>query len=115
MRLISFSMTEAAFVAGTNTVTRRLGWTWLAPGARLMAVDKAMGFKRGERPRHLGVIEVVSVRRERLDAITPEDVVAEGVENVSTPESFVAGFCKAMRCQPDTLVTRIEFVRVGVS
>lgn len=113
MRLISFSMTEPAFVAGTKTVTRRLGWAGLTRGARLVAVDKAIGLKAGESPRRLGVIEVVSVRRERLDAITPEDVVAEGVENVSTPESFVAGFCKAMRCEPDTLVTRIEFVRVG--
>lgn len=58
MRLISFSMTEGAFVAGTKTVTRRLGWTKLTPGTRLMAVNKAMGLKRGEKPRRLGEIEV---------------------------------------------------------
>lgn len=112
MRLISFSMTEAAFVAGTKTVTRRIGWKHLKPGDRLVGVNKAMGFKPGEKPRHLGEIEVVSVRRERLDAIDLEDVRAEGVAGCDTVEAFVAGFCKAMRCAPSDGVTRIEFRKV---
>ena len=114
MRLISFSMTEKSFLDGTKTVTRRLGWLGLKPGARLMGVDKAMGLKPGQRPRHLGEIEVLSVRRERLDAITAEDVAAEAVEGVTTPEAFVEGFCRAMKgCTPETLVTRIEFRHMG--
>lgn len=118
MRLISFSLTEKSFLDGRKTVTRRLGWLGLKPGARLMGVDKAMGLKPGQRPRHLGEIEVLSVRRERLDAITAEDVAAEdvaaeAVEGVTTPEAFVAGFCRAMKgCTPETLVTRIEFRKV---
>lgn len=113
MRLISFSMTEKSFVAGTKTVTRRLGWQNLKPGDRLMGVNKCMGFKPGEKPRFLGEIEVVSVRRERLDAITLDDVKAEGVAGCETVEAFVSGFCKAMKCQPDTEVARIEFRKVA--
>lgn len=112
MKLISFSMTEASFVAGTKTVTRRTGWHGLKPGERLMGVNKCMGFRPGEKPRFLGEIEVVSVRRERLDAITLEDVKAEGVAGVTTVEAFVAGFCKAMKCEPETEVARIEFRKV---
>lgn len=113
MRQISFSMTEKSFTDGTKTVTRRLKWLGLKPGTRLRAVNKAMGLRPGERQRHLGEIEVLDVRRERLDAITAEDVAAEGVGGVTTVEAFVAGFCRAMACTPATLVTRIEFQHIG--
>lgn len=110
MRNISFSLTEEAFLNGTKTVTRRLGWESLKPGSRLKAVRRAMGLRRGEHPVVLGEIEVVDVRRERLDAIPPEDVAAEGFS--LTVEGFIAGFCQAMGCKPHTEVTRIEFLKL---
>lgn len=107
MRNISFALTEPQLVAGTKTVTRRLGWAHLKPNTTLRAVDKSMGL-RGRSPRVLGFVDVVDVRRERLDAITAADVVAEGFPDLSEDE-FVEMFCKHMGCKPDTEVTRIEF------
>lgn len=111
MRNISFFLTEPQFRAGTKDVTRRLGWKGLQPGARLMAVRKSQGRKRGEHLVELGEIEVVSVRRERLDAITKADVEREGFY-LSSPAEFVEMFCSHMKCEPDTEVTRIEFRRL---
>lgn len=111
VRLMSFALTEAAFVARRKTVTRRLGWVFLKAGDELMGVRKAMGRMRGEPVVRLGQIRVVSVRRERLDAIDAEDVVLEGFNGI-TPYVFVALFCKHMRCTPSTVVTRIEFEHV---
>ena len=54
------------------------------------------------------MIEVVSVRTERLDAITADECLREGFPGIS-PEQFVAFFCQEMRCTPDQEVRRIEF------
>jgi hypothetical protein len=112
MKLMSVALTEEQVVARTKTVTRRLGWRTLTPHTRLQLVRKAMGRKRAdgtvEPLVRLAVVDVVSVRRERLDAITPADVAAEGFPDWS-PAEFVEFFCRTMRCTPDTEVTRIEF------
>ncbi len=114
MRNMSFSMTEDALLAGEKTVTRRLGWQFLKPGDRVRAVRKGMGLKKGEKVKHLAVIKVVDVQRERLDSITLYDVYLEGF-NVLTagfgdPQlDFIQRFCKAMKCRPEQKVTRIEF------
>lgn len=97
--------------ARTKTVTRRLGWRWAVPGMRLMACRKVMGRKKGEPLVKLGVIEIVSVRREPLNAITPEDCVREGFPNLS-PIGFCEMFVEAMGCQFGTTITRIEFKHV---
>ncbi|MBI1383022.1 MAG: hypothetical protein GC161_18280 [Planctomycetaceae bacterium] len=68
-----------------------------------------MWLRKWESPRTLAMIRVVSVRRERLDAIDADDVVREGLPEATTPEAFVQRFCRAMKCRPDDLVTRIEF------
>ena len=112
MKRMSFSMTTAQFRAGTKTVTRRLGWLSARPGDRVMGVEKAMGLKKGEKQVKLGEIVLTDVRRERLDAITAEDCAREGFPEM-TPGDFIAFACKAFRCKPDTVVTRIEFVHVG--
>lgn len=78
MRLMSFAHTTPQVLARTKTVTRRDGWKNLKPGTVLRAVDKCMGFRKGEHPRELAIIRVVSVRREPLSAITDDDVVREG-------------------------------------
>lgn len=110
-RAISFHLTERAFVTGEKDVTRRLGWHDLTAGQELRAVRKAMGLRKGERQVELGRIRVKSVRREPLDTITPDDVRREGFPTW-TPADFVAFFATANKCQPSTVVTRIEFERV---
>lgn len=130
MRMMSFALTERQLMDGTKTVTRRTGWANVKPGERLLAVRKAMGLKAGEKAVVLCEIEVVSVRRERLDDITPAEVLAEGFpEWTNDPPAFVRMFCKHMRVaaepvakslrdtrmRPMTgadLVTRIEFRKV---
>lgn len=112
MRSISFALTIDQVRAGTKDVTRRLGWRDMKPGTQLRAVNKVMGFRKGEKPIIYGVIEVVSVRREPLSAITADDVAREGFPGLS-PEWFVVMFQTAMRTRDDIDVTRIEFKRVG--
>jgi hypothetical protein len=107
-RNISFAMTTAQFRARSKTVTRRRGWKDLEPGTLLMGCRKCRGLKPGEKLERLGLIRVVSVRREPLSAVTAEDVAKEGYPGM-TPEAFVAMFCRQMRCEPDMPVTRIEY------
>jgi hypothetical protein len=111
MRRMSFALTEAQFVAGTKTVTRRLGWLNLKPGTLLLGVNKSMGLKRGEQARQLGVIRVLHVRREPLDKITDDDVVCEGFPSEGWPW-FVKMFVDATKCSADTEITRIEFAHL---
>lgn len=119
MRLISFSLTKRQFRERTKTVTRRLGWENLKVGELLMGCEKVMGRKRGEELIRMGAIRVVSVRRERLDAIDGADVIREGFANIDRQE-FIAFFCASHKptkakkgdakgCTPSSMVTRIEF------
>lgn len=108
MRNISFALTETQFRARTKTVTRRLGWETLKPGALLCGVRKAMGLKPGEKIVRLGVIRVVSVRREPLSAITKEDCAREGFPELG-PVEFIEMFKHHMGCMAFETVTRIEF------
>lgn len=93
MRMMSFALTERQLLDGSKTVTRRTGWVNLRAGERLLAVRKAMGLKAGEKVQPLCEVEVVSVRRERLDTITRADCDAEGFPALS-PEAFVRMFCE---------------------
>lgn len=115
MRLMSFSLTTEAMRAKTKTVTRRLGWTMLKPGDRLMACEKVMGRRHGEPLMKIGEIEVTSIRRERLDRLTLEplygakEISLEGFPRM-TPWEFQRFFIKSHKgCQEFTMVTRIEF------
>lgn len=113
MRNISFSMTTPQYKDGSKDITRRVGWWNLKPGDRLRAVEKAMGLKKGEKIKPLGVIEVISVRRERLDEITQDDCRREGFPDW-TPAQFVAFFCRGKSgLSGATEVNRIEFKRAG--
>jgi hypothetical protein len=129
-RLMSVSLTEAAVVDRRKTVTRRAGWSFLRPGDRLTLCRKVMGRQRGEPLVRLVDVEVVSVRRERLDAIDDADVHREGfrredllayTDSVRPFEpgefaaAFVRFFCDHMRCSPDDMVTRIEWKYVPPS
>lgn len=117
MRNISFSLTTPQFKARTKTVTRRLGWCDLKVGDRLMGCEKCMGRKKGEPLVRLGEIEVLNVRRERLDAMLDvcrpdygvREVVAEGFPAMRVRD-FVKFFCESHKgCTPETIVTRIRF------
>jgi len=104
--MMSFALTEAQLMDGSKTVTRRTGWKGLKVGTRLLAVRKAMGLKTGEKVQPLCEIEVVSVREERLDAITPAEVLAEGFPQwTNQVDEFVAMFCKHMRISETVPVT----------
>ena len=110
MRNISVALTEKQIRARTKDVTRRLGtfYVCLKPGDLLRAVDKCMGFKKGEHPRQIAILRVKHVRIEQLNDITPNEVRREGFPEMTCTE-FIAFFCKHMKCKPDALLTRIEF------
>jgi hypothetical protein len=110
MKNISFSITTEQFKARTKIVTRRLGWATLKPGQHLMGCKKCMGLKPGEKIERLGEIRVLSVSRERLCEIKnyPGDPGKEGFP-LATSDLFIRMFCQEMHCDPETMVTRIEF------
>lgn len=114
MANISFSMTVDQIRNRTKTVTRRIGWKRLAPGARLMACVKCQGLKKGEKIERIAEIIVTDVRDEMLSAMDlfPEygvaEAILEGFPGMSGPE-FVDMFCKNMRCLRSQIVRRIEF------
>lgn len=108
MKNIAFSMTTEQMLEKTKDVTRRLGWLDLTPGTKLMAVEKGMGLKRGEKVKPIGEIFVVKVSREKLSDISIAEVVREGFPEMTVDE-FITMFCKGHHCEPNVVVTRIEF------
>lgn len=108
-RLMSVAFTEAAVRSRSKTVTRRKGWANLEPGDFLTLCRKVMGRKPGEPLVRIVDVEVVSVRREPLSAITPDEVVLEGFSDLR-PEEFVERFfVRAQGMTPADEVTRIEW------
>lgn len=111
MRNVSFTLTTQQILDRTKTVTRRTGWKWSKPGMLLMGCKKVMGRRKFEPIENLAIIRVTNVRTERLDAITADDVRAEGFPGMD-PAEFVAMFCTCMGCFPETEVRRIEFTYI---
>jgi hypothetical protein len=106
---MAVSLTESQVRDRTKTVTRRLGWRMLRAGDHLTLCRKVMGRRRGEPLERIATVQVASVRREPLNAITAADVAAEGFPQM-TPGQFVSFFCRTHRgCVPGTEVTRIEW------
>lgn len=105
---MSVALTEPAVVARRKTVTRRIGWRFAKPGDRLTLRRKVMGRRRGEPLVRLAEVELVSVRREPLDHVTPDDVAREGFDGWS-PLRFVQFFTDHMGGDPRQEVTRIEW------
>ena len=103
------ALTREQVRARSKTVTRRQGWLMLKPGDTVTLCERVQGLRKGEHPVRITDVEVVSVRRERLDAITAEDVAAEGFPGWSAEEfiHFFTGTHKG--CEPGSLVTRIEW------
>ncbi|WP_232330806.1 hypothetical protein [Nocardia fusca] len=108
-RLMSVALTEPQVRARSKTVTRRMGWHVLRPGDRLTLCRKVMGRRRGEPLVRIVDVRVLAVRRERLDEITSDEVLAEGFPEM-TPAEFVEFFCGTHKgCTPESTVTRIEW------
>lgn len=110
MRNMSFMLTTGAPVRRQKTVTRRIGWTFLKLGTRLQPVVKSQGIPKGQHVEKIGgPIRVVSVRRERLGAITEGDCAREGFPGWR-PSDFVSFFARTHpHCNARTVITRIEF------
>ena len=106
MRIMSFHETTNQIRGRSKDVTRRIGWAFLKPGEKAQAVDQSPRLGKGYEV--LAVIQIVSVRAERLSRITKEEVVREGFPEL-TPEDFVEMFCMFAFCKPDQIVQRIEF------
>lgn len=118
-RLMSVALTIPQVRDQSKTVTRRKGWTYrdgrvmVAPGDPLTLCEKVQGRKPGEPLVRIVTVTVVSVRRERLDAITPADVTAEGFPQY-TPGQFIKFFCASHEgCEPGTVITRIGWAYPG--
>lgn len=112
--LMSVQLTEAAVRDRSKTETRRLGWLKLKPGTPLTLCRKVQGRRRRdgtvEPLVRLAEVEVVAVRRERVGAITSDEVDREGFPNWSRdPSLFVDFFCRSMKCTPETEVTVITW------
>jgi hypothetical protein len=105
---MSFMLTTQQVKDGTKTVTRRNGWAHLKPGEVFQGVEKCQGLKKGEKLVKLRLCRCVSNRREPLNAITAEDCSREGFPEM-TPADFVAFYAAHNKCEPDAMVSRIEF------
>lgn len=93
------SLTEGEVRDRTKTVTRRTGWRMFHVGDRLTLCRKMMGRRPGEPLERIAEVEVTSVRREPLDAITAADVTAEGFPQM-TPAEFIGFLCATHRGCP---------------
>jgi hypothetical protein len=104
-------LTTAQVRVRTKDVTRRLGWLNVKVGEVLNACVKCQGLKKGQRPKVICQIRVVSVRREPLKEMFHEQDACrrEGFPDWLTAE-FVNFFCKSHKgCFAETVVTRIQF------
>lgn len=116
-RLMSVAMTADAVIERRKTVTRRKGWLMLKPGDRLTLCRKVQGRKHGEPLERLAEVEVVSVRRESLRALTDDvdyglsETRLEGMADWARfPSYFVEHyFVRAQGMAPGDEVTRIEW------
>lgn len=81
----------------------------LRPGDRLTLCSKVSGRRLGEPLDRIAGVEVVSVRREYLDAITAADVSADGFP-LMTPGEFVSFLCATPHgCTAQTEISRIQW------
>jgi hypothetical protein len=67
-----------------------------------------MGLKKGEKVKEIGIIEIISTRKEPLHAIDQADCIREGFPHFS-PEQFVKMLVDHYDCFPDEYFNRIEF------
>jgi hypothetical protein len=130
-RLMSVAFTEDQVVARQKTVTRRKGW-WkdkngrrlLVAGDHLTLCHKVMGRAPGEPLVRICEVEVVDVRRERLDALMapvavvhddewmdygPSELIREGFRDMGVFDFILEYFVRAQGMTPSDEITRIEW------
>ena len=107
-RNMSFMLTKEQVYNQTKTVTRRLGWHFLKSGDEIWACEKCQGLTKGEKITKISPLKIISTSLIHLWNIVKIDCKKEGFPDLS-PNQFVEMFCKEMKCNPDTLVNRIEF------
>lgn len=105
---MSFAETTPQVLDETKDLTRRNCWARLKSGQLFWAVKKTMGLRKGEKIQRLKLCRCISNRRERLDAITPNDVIREGFPEWTT-EQFIEFYCAFNNKRRDCMVSRIEF------
>lgn len=105
---MSFKLTLEQFKNKTKTVTRRVGWQMISKGDIICGVKKVIGFKKGEKMERLGLIKIISSRREPLNEITKADCILEGFPEME-PKDFIKMLCESGKIQPHESVTRIEY------
>ena len=101
-------MTTQQFIKHEKTVTRRFGWDFLKPGDIVRGVRKGMGLKKGEKVEVIGMIRILSTRKEPLGNIDTDDCIREGFPDM-TPEDFVTMLKEKYNCSESSLINRIEF------
>lgn len=115
---MAFSHTASQVRERMKTVTRRVGWRFLKPNDRILAVEKARGLKKGEPVRALAVLRIVDVRVEPLsrlvtDAPYAEDELPREGFPCWSRDDFIRQFLRTHRGTAlETEVTRIEFAYV---
>lgn len=97
-RRMACSLTVDAVKNRTKTVTRRHAHTWtdLAPGDRLMLIEKGMGLPKGAHQVVLAEVEIVSNEIVDLDDMDQADCDAEGFPGL-TPAGFEQMWCESHR------------------
>lgn len=114
-RLMSVAFTEQAVRDRRKTVTRRKGWQFLKPGDTLTLCRKVMGRRNGEPLIRVAEVEVVSVRREHLHAMTLDpaygalEVELEGCAPMSAEDFVYHYFEWKQKIPRNTEITRIEW------
>lgn len=118
-RLMSVSFTEQAVVERRKTVTRRKGWSMLSAGDRVTLCRKVMGRRRSdgfvEPLVRLVEVEIVGVRRERLDLMITDpvygavEVAAEGFPGMEPVEFIHRFFTHAQGIPAEAVVTRVQW------
>ena len=115
MRLMSFFYTTAQMRDESKDLTRRLGWKFLKVGDLVMACVKCQGLGKGGKIERIHPIEIVSICFEPLIEIVATPIrdgkletAREGFPDMS-PMKFVGMFMREMKCEENTIVTRIEF------
>lgn len=79
-----------------------------------MAVEKAMGLKKGEKIKRLGEIEITRTEKEPLKMIRVRDkdeCAREGFPKM-TPDEFILMLCDHSGKSHEDVVNRIEFKRI---
>ena len=115
---MSFSMTIPQFIDGSKDITRRFGWWNAKEGDIYNAVEKAMGLKKGEKIKSLGLIRVISAHKEQLNALLDEKYGSDEVRREGYPfgcktgKEFAEILAKKSGYVLESYCMRIEFERV---